>query len=811
MAADRDSASFRKVNTAKRAKRVAVAVLLLFALVSGKLIWVGGIKGKEYKNLAEQEALVDETITNQRGTIYDSKMGVVAQSAISFTVFVDPYAVCKAYENAEKADSGKDSRSLISRLKGIFKKKEATESKSQSELLEANMSALISKLAVKLGVSEESLRRDFGSYYNSAGQPQRYVKLASDLSDDDRKEIRAFGSQIKEEQGELASSFSVGAFIGFNEDSQRFYPKGSFAAQLIGYLDSEGNGTGLEKYYDEVLTGTVGRETYYSGVLGTIDSSVNTEYGSNDVGNIVLTVDPVIQNYLQEALDEAFEQYDAGYTCGVVMDVKTGAVLGMGVAPGFDLNNRYEMPEGYTDVLNRDAEYTGVVYEDSDTMNVVWNNRAVTAQGFLQPGSVFKSFLVSSCWEEGVVDENTIYYCNGDIDIRVGNENLHYHCFNHSVHGEENIRDLLVLSCNLFSINIGEKLGRNRFFKYYEAFGFTQPTGIDTAYEAKPTWADETKGKNGQYFDPSERFNIANLYAASFGETVYITPLQVVTAMSAIADDGVLHKPYVVDRVIDSDGNIISKTEPRRVRQVISAETSEVVRTYLEDVPKSGTQKNAYVPGYRVAIKTGTAATRVQGDDVMCSVAGFAPADDPEIAIIFDVYEPTQGAFTGGTAAGPYVGQLFEKILKYLNVEPRYTEEELDKLNVSVPAVTGISLESAIEAVNARGLEVTVIGEGDTVYSQVPEYGREIPKEGTVVLYTQPGAQHETVEVPNFDAMSYNEAFYEARYAGLNLIAKGDVSTGAAVAYKQDIAAGKMIERGEVITVSFKRTTSSTD
>ncbi|MCC8022172.1 MAG: PASTA domain-containing protein, partial [Clostridiales bacterium] len=483
---------------------------------------------------------------------------------------------------------------------------------------------------------------------------------------------------------------------------------------------------------------------------------------------------------------------------GVVMDVETGAILAMSTKPDYDLNNPwlidYEKTRNTVDAIANEDEKKEA---RSNAIQSQWRNSVISDT--YETGSVFKVFVAAAALEEGIVSVDDKYTCTGSITVA----DRIMRCHNREGHGLETFVQGLENSCNPFFITVGQKLGAEKFFEYFEAFGFTEKTGIDLPGEANSIYVEE------------ENLGLVELSSASFGQTNSLTPIQVVTALSAIANGGKLMQPYVVAETLDGDGNTVSKTSPTVKRQVISEETSETVLSMMESVVLNGTGKNGYVAGYSVGGKTGTSTKLSESNDgktrYLASFAAVAPIDDPKIAVLIIIDEPNED-LGGGALAAPIAAQVIEQALQELGVEPKYTEEELENLQIETPNLVGRDVDAAKDTLTINALKANVVGDGDTVVRQQPAAGSKIPSGGTVVLYTETDSEDRTVEVPDFTGKTVTQVNAEAAAAGLNIQLSGkSLSENDVVSYKQSVEAGKEVEVGTVVTVYFKHTTGITD
>lgn len=752
-------------------KRRGVTALRIMALLSAVLIvrlgYLQIIKGDEYAAKAENQQLSDKETTPGRGSIYDANMNVLAQSASVWLVYINPYEINKISDETER---------------------------------EKVREIVVSGLSVILDMDADTIRE-----YTQ--RDSSYQKVKGEIENDQREEILNLIDKYENEKDPV----DLGTIIGINPDVKRYYPYSSLASTVIGFTGTDGVGlAGLEYYYDELLTGESGRTiTAIDGNMSQMPNQYETIYAAKEGASLVLTLDIYIQYILEDVLSEAMETTKAENIYGIVMDVDTGAILGMVSLPDYDLNNPYVIK---SETLQKEyEEQLTANYEDatgdeptepkskSYYQNLQWRNRAVS--NTYEPGSVFKIITASAALEEGTANLNTSYYCSGSIDYATRT----IHCWKLEGHGSETFVDLLKNSCNPFAVTLAGELGTDRYYDYFEAFGFTEKTGLDLPGETTP--------REGVLYMSRDNFSQSDLASYSFGQSFQVSPIQMITAVAAVANGGKLMTPYIVDKVIDADGKTVSETEPTVKRQVISEKTASIVRDAMEQVVSTGTGKNAYVAGYHVAGKTGTSEklTEEEEDVYIASFCGFAPAYDPEIAVIIIVDEP-EGEHGGGAVAAPLAGEVFEQALEYLGVEHSYTDSELELLVETAPALTGKTVSEARSEVSSKSINVKVVGDGDTVISQYPEAGREIPSDGIIVLYTDEENTSKEVTVPDFTGYTVSEANRIATEYGLNIkISGSSLNSGTVYAYKQSIDRGETVSMGEIITVYFKTTVDVSD
>lgn len=605
-------------------------------------------------------------------------------------------------------------------------------------------------------------------------------------------------NDIKENLSKYVSKNKLGNIIGTEQTTRRYYPYGNFASTVLGFTGDDNQGlSGIESYYDEQLTGTNGRIiTVKDANSNKLPTDYETSIDAENGNSLVLTINQTIQYYLEKGLQTTLEEYDCKGAYGVVMNCKTGAVLAMSSLPDYNPNEPYKISYDKTkekiSKLSTDEEKKQA---ESAAVQAQWRN--FTVSDTYEPGSVFKTFMASAALEENVVNLNTKYTCTGSIRVEDHVMKCHYH----AGHGTQTLTQGLENSCNPFFITIGQKLGVHKYFQYFQGFGFSQKTGIDLPGEAAP-----------QYYKENQ-YGIVELSSASFGQTNSLTPIQVCTGLCAIANGGMLVKPYVVSEIKDEDGNTVSKTKTTEVRRVISKDTSEKVRKMMKSVVDNGTGKNGYVAGYSVGGKTGTStklAESSNGNKYIVSFAAIAPSDDPEIAMLIICDEPNQD-LGGGALCAPIAAEVVEQAMTELNIEPKYSESELKKLSVNTPSVVGSTVETAESKLTSAGLTYKVVGNGKKVLKQNPSSSAKIPNGGVVVLYTEKDSKS-TTTVPDFKGMTVSEANAAAAAANINIEISGNsLSSSNVVSYKQSAAKGDKVEKGTVVDVTFKSTTSVLD
>ena len=748
--------------------RARIAVLLVagvFTLANiGNLAYRQIVQGEDWQRRAVSQQLSDTVVSAKRGPIYASNMQPLAESADVWKIIMSPknIAACD-WEDLKGVDEDRE----LSKEEGV-------------ELIRKRIADDLSEMF--------SIDRD--RLYEQTGKTNsQYEVIKSKV---ELKEKDAFSAWAKE------NGLNYAFYI--ITDYKRYYPQGTLASNILGFTGSDSNGLeGLEAKYDQVLSGTPGRivtaqngigdqmptEMEYTKVVDAVDG-----YG------LVTTIDPTVQMYAEKYLAEAVEETGTLHRgVAIVMDVHTGAILGMTTKGDFDPNDPFTIADPSTKTLL--AELSGDEKDKviSEARQLQWNNKALTET--YEPGSVFKVFTTAMALEEGLATEATSFTCAGSINV--GGWNISCHTRTHM--GILNLHQAISNSCNPYFVQLGQRVGGSTYYKYFSGFGFAEKTGIDMNGEM----SNQGLFHSAQTLEETP----ASLATASFGQTFKVTPIQMITAMCAIANGGKLVTPYVVSQVLDSVGNAVSTTQTKVKRQIISEETSRQICGILGDIVNGGGSKNAYVPGYRIAGKTGTSEKRdtvENQDDVVASFCGFAPADDPQVAVLVFLDDPQTDIRYGGTLSAPVAQKIFASILPHLGIEPVYTTEELAALSRTTPDVVGETLTVAQNKLTNVGLRTAVVGEGDKIVRQVPEAGQSVPAGGMVILYTEKDEDAtEMVKVPNFEGRTVTEVSTLATSLGLNVQMSGLIggSSASAVASKQSVAEGTEVAKGTVIEVTF--------
>ncbi|MBR2476887.1 MAG: PASTA domain-containing protein [Clostridia bacterium] len=599
--------------------------------------------------------------------------------------------------------------------------------------------------------------------------------------------IRGYMSYTNE-SGETVNMMK-GVYL--SEDTKRYYPYGPLAAHVIGFVGTDNQGlSGVELSFDNYLKGLPGRVVTAKNAIGTdmpyqYEKYINPENGAN----LVLTIDETIQHFVEKHLEQAVAEYNVqnGAAC-IIMNCKTGEILAMATYPSYDLNDPFTLndPAVQAEIDALSGEERTTRYNEA--IQQMWRNKAVVDT--YEPGSTFKGITTAMALEENVVGVNDMFNCSGHL--QVGPHSIG--CWKSGGHGSLTFVQGVENSCNPVFMTVGSRIGPQNFYKYYKAFGFAEKTGFDLPGEAVCA------------FHAMENFNEVELATSSFGQSFQITPLQLVTAYSAICNDGTMVRPRIAKALVDDDGNVLKTFETEYIRKVISAETAATTRTILESVVTNGTSKNAYIPGFRIAGKTGTSEKLPRGNGkYIASFLGFAPANDPEIIGLLILDEPMGDTYMGGQIAAPTFKLIFDDVLRYMGVEPQYTTEEIETMDLPVPNVVGLPVADVSNAFANSGLKYQIVGDGDTIVSQIPNGGTALPSGSTVVLYTRETSENDVV-VPDVVGCSVTETNRRITNAGLNIKISGDaeVKDGEAVAATQSPPPGTLVPKGTVVTVEFK-------
>ena len=747
-----------KNNSKKRAEkgpaqrlRQRTAILILLILVLGfgaavlRLTYLTTIQSSELQESAVDLQLADTTVSAKRGTIYDANGNVLAESASVWQVVMSPV-------------NFKNDKQRQAAAKGL------------SEIFDL----------------------EYNDVLDDTKQQSHYVVVKRRIESDEREKVLELIDTLKKD-------YSCSGVIQLLDDYKRYYPKNSLASSVIGFTGSDDQGLeGIEYEYDSYLSGTPGRIITAQNARGT-DMPFRYEQNveSEDGNNVYLTIDETIQSICEKYMQKGVEDNNVlNKGVCIAMDVNTGAILAMVTTDGYDLNNPYELSAKDKKKIKSTPKKKQAEAESAALSNM-WRNKAV-ADTYM-PGSVFKMCVASAALEENLVNEKTSFTCTGSISV----EGETIHCSNIAGHGTQNFVEVISNSCNPAFIQIGQMLGASKFRQYYQGFGFSDKTGIDLPGEAEDSFWKE--GKMGG----------VDLAVASFGQNFSITPIQMITACAAVSNGGYVVQPHVVSKITDSKGNVIKTVDKKVKRQVISDDTSKKMNEYLEYNTERQGAAAGYISGYKVAGKTGTTEKRGVtkfessfSEDYISSFCGYAPADDPQIAMLVFFDTPDGDAYYGSQVSSPVFINIMSEVLPYLDVKTSYTDEELGYVDASAGDYTGVSVDEAKTAAEADGFTATVKGNGSTVISQIPTVSSGLQKGGSIVLYTDSNSQSETVSVPSLIGLSPDEVNNVASAYGLNVSFSG-ATTSSGTSSSQNIEAGTSVSPGTVITVSFADSSST--
>ena len=729
-----------------------VAVAMLFLLL--RILKYQTVDYEKYQNKVLNQITTEAEVVADRGKIYDRNGVLLATNITTYRVFIAPRIVAQMSEEQDlKYDV------LI-----------ATE---LADILDVEYDYILEQ-TTHTKYLDRTLARN----------------VDEDVADKVRKVIR---------DNDLED------MVFLQAGTKRYYPHGDLACHALGFTGSDGAGQyGLELSYNSILEGTNGK---YITARDSRGNEMPYEYQSyiepQDGHSIITTIDINIQSTLEEPLRTAYvESGGKNRATGMVVDTDTGEILAMATYPAFDLNDPRKLNE--YDQATLDASGFELDSEEylklkQELQLVTWSNKAVTE--VYMPGSTFKIVTASMAYEENLVQTNEKFYCPG-YHVVLGRK---IRCHKTNGHGSQTFATGLQNSCNPVLMMMGARIGRENFYDYFSSFGYLEKTGIDLP------------GEGTSIFYRENAFSELDLATASFGQNFKISPIQQIMAVATVANGGYLLTPHLVKEVVDSEGNTVKSFGVEQKRQVISEKTASTLATVLEQGVSGGAgAKNAYVAGYRVAAKTGTSEKIDKKNEMgdgrdyyVCSCVGVAPAEDPEIAVIFLVDEPTKGVLYGSTVAAPYLANIMRDTLPYLGVEAEYTQKELENLAVKTPSLLGLYGSIAEAEAELLGIEVEIVGpRGGMVRAQYP--AADTMMEGhnaKIILYTDSQPEKTLVTVPDLSgktAVSANQIL--ANY-GLNIRIAGTnnyMSGSGAVAVTQSHAPGTQVEKGTVITVTFR-------
>ena len=809
----RKSDAARRANQVIRGRTMLIMLLLgvaTFTVLFWKLYDLQINRHDELKAEAVGQQTDSMVISASRGTIYDKNGEIMAISYSTETVFVDPKAIESWVEKQEQA---------------IEEAAEAAAENGKSytppEILDqAYIARGLSRI---LDVEEETILEQLGRTNRQNEVIKK--KVDQDVAD----EVRRFINGEIDDEGNLLTMLNEDGNtvlisnprrrptslqgIHLTPDTKRLYPFGSLAGNVIGFVNASNVGAyGLEASYDDVLNGSNGLTVTPTNVNGTplLFSGGEQMFDAENGSSLVLTLDTNVQYALEKGLESMLDKYDAanGGT-GIVMDVNTGGIVAMASYPNYDpgdFSTIYtEGLQAELDAALAEIQQNRGTYETEEKYNKAlsdaranaqykqWRNKCY--QDTYEPGSTFKPITLATALEEGVVNMNTTFTCTGSIHVEGWGKAIN--CSKRAGHGTQTLKVATGNSCNPAFVTMGLKIGTEAYYKYLKSFGLMETTGIDLPAEAEGIFANED----------SFNSNVVSLAAYSFGQTFNVTPLELIRAQAATINGGYLYTPYLVEQVLDDEGNILSQHETTAVRQVISEETSAKVRECLEWVVSDGGGRNGQVTGYRIGGKTGT-ADKTGTKDVVVSFMCFAPADAPQYIMLLTMDTPSRTTGTavfGGTMVAPVASQIMSEILPLLGVEPDYTAEELVGADTTVPNLVGQTRKAAEERLADLGFTFRTVGDGDTVTDQTPAGGAIVPGNASIILYLGQEKPDTPCTVPNVVGKSASEANKAITNAGLIMKVTGTTtaSSGNVYAITQSLPAGTEVAAGTVVTVQF--------
>ena len=738
---NRKNENVRRANRIIQTRSFVLMILMgvvMFVLLFFRLFDLQITRHEELQGKAVNQQTRRTVVTANRGTIYDAGGNILAISSSAETIILSPLEIDNAVNDTEDPVSW------------------------TKESLAAGLAEILGKDASAIRKRMDNVKSQY-----------EVIQLRAD--EDTAAKVRSYVDENK-----IAGVHLVA-------DTKRYYPYGSLAAQVIGFVGDENTGLyGLEAYYEKALEGQSGlvissKDQAENDMLYTYEQYFAAKNGSD----LTLTLDTTIQYYLEKGIESMVDTFSAANgASGIVMDAKTGGVLAMASYPNYDLNDFLTVSDQTLQERIERGESTV-----ADMQLLQWRNKALNDT--YEPGSTFKILTLSAALEEGVVDKTTTVNCSGSVNI----SGYTIHCSNKNGHGLQTLVQSVGNSCNPAFINYGLRIGSEKFYEYMRSFGLMNTTGIDLGGEAVGVFAADSS------------FTQLDLACYAFGQNFTVTPLALIAAQAACVNGGYLHTPYLVERITDSDGNVTYRHDDTPVRQVISEQTSATVRECLEYVVASGTGKNGQVAGYRIGGKTGT-ADKGQTGDVVVSFLCFAPADDPQVIMLITMDTPSRATGTyvsGGNMVAPTASTVMAEILPYLGVEPSYSAEELLGMDTTVPNVIGMSVEEAKAKLKDRALSYKIVGDGETITDQTPAGGAIIPGKSSVILYVGEEKSTDKCVVPHLIGKTPSEANTTATAAGLLIRFSGTTGSESSSVrvLSQSIDEGTEVEAGTVITVQL--------
>ncbi|MBE6562478.1 MAG: PASTA domain-containing protein [Ruminococcaceae bacterium] len=794
-----------------------LAVFFAFALfIIISLFKMQVIDHEYYQNLVLEQMTTEIEVNPERGDIHDTNGNVIATNATRYMVVISPQDILDITDPNAKGEEEVEEDGFIEKIVDflISLRSKGEEKENEQPVFEwQNFDGVLEKdltmdrliAGFLSGLIEDVEYDEVMEKTKKVGR--RYEVVARLVDEDTADAIREF-----------IDKYELKLQLYLVATSIRYYPYDSLASHVIGFTDVDGRGAyGMEQYYNNLMEGSKGRYiTAQDAHHQDMPFEYETYVEEKDGYNLVSTLDMYIQYELENQLENALKDHKAACrVTGIVMDVNTGGILGMGTYPSFDLNDPRTISAENFDALHSALDANALAklskltpgteeYETQEKQLMLftaWKNKAITET--YEPGSTFKIMTTAMALEEKVVRVDEGFYCGGSMTIEGYPKPIH--CHKRTGHGQVSFAVGLQQSCNPVLMTLGLRLGQTKFYNYFEQFGYTSLTGIDLPNEASAM------------YHSFKDFTNASLAVYSFGQTFKTTPLQQITAISSVANGGYLVTPHVLKEIVDDDGNVIETYETDVKRHIVSEETCNTIAQILEEgVSGDGGARNAYVKGYKVAAKTGTSEKRdkldANGEKSLRvgSCVAFAPADDPQVAVLIVVDEPSNGSVYGSVVAAPYVSNLLSFILPYMGYEPVYTAEEMKTAEISVPNYVGSARDNAIADLEWREISYKIMGDGPTVVSQIPEGGSSISKQdGIVYLYTGSEAPKADITVPDLVGKTAEAANRILTNLGLNVSIVGATNGATATVSTQYPAAGEVVPRGTLVTVEMRHAISS--
>ena len=799
-----------------RLRKFSYGAAVFFVLVAAGIVIHSLYKiqiqdGATYRQYAAEQQLLDSTIQATRGEIYDTSGITLASTSVVWTIWADP-----SYSTALFTSQTDEDTKVVTKTADPAALAEVSQ-QIALRLLSGDGSSLDS-----VDTSSEEYQKQYQTIYDAlAKNDSAYQVLATKVNNAVKLSIEKYISEYNKAHKKATDTTRKGRVsVSSTKSFQRDYPYGAFAASVLGFCDSDGYGTyGLEKSYESTLAGVNGRTITLRNAYGNaIADQSATTYAAKDGSNLVLSLDVNIQEVVERYLDEAIRANNVeNRGAAIVMNVKTGAILAMSSKPDFDPNDpldysaneeylnelvhaepelygiylknedgSYQLDANGNKILDPDADYSGYFRD------IQWKNKAITELYY--PGSVFKVITAAMGVDSGNATINTTFNCSGAYNVAKET----YHCAGKKAHGVQNLAQALRNSCNIYFIQLGQRVGASLFYDYFDAFGFTERTGVDLPNETNFM----------QYYTASQLGEV-QLSSSAFGQAMAVTPLQVCTAISAAVNGGYLVTPHVVDKITDQNGNVVQEIGANVRRQVISESASETIRQIMEYEVGDGTTigggSNAYVAGYRIGGKSGTSEQlnmdrRADGDyKKVASFAAVLPANDPEILVYVMLDDPNNAKTDySSILAAPVVGNIISEIAPYLGIATDGVDRS--QTTIKVPELVGKEWSNAQVSLNTKGLKHQLMESSTdqtaaTVTYQYPRAGTQVAYGTTIYLYTDTYEGSHT-EVPDVTGKSADFARQMLAAAGLNCVVEG-----SGLVQSQSEAAGASVQRGTIVTI----------